>query len=113
MASRKVIISAEEIVDTEEIRRNPGLTTIPYYAVDAVVEAPHGAYPGTCPGYYGSDPASVMEIFRSIQTDQVTQYIEKWIAPFANQAEMLQERVGVKKLLELRSHESIREGYHP
>src|SRR3990170_2246742 len=37
LASKKVVISAEEIVDTEEIRRDPGRTTIPYYAVDAVV----------------------------------------------------------------------------
>lgn len=112
LASRKVIISAEEIVDTEEIRRNPGLTSIPYYAVDAVVEAPYGAYPGTCPGYYGSDPGSVMEVFRAIQTDEVGPYIEKWITPFATDTEMLQEQVGLKRLLELRSHESIREGYH-
>ncbi|MCA9852405.1 MAG: CoA transferase subunit A, partial [Dehalococcoidia bacterium] len=113
LASRKVIISAEEIIDTEEIRRNPGLTSIPYYAVDAVVEAPHGAYPGTCPGYYSSDSAAVMEIFQAIRSDTVGEYIEKWITPFETHAEMLHARVGVAKLLELRSQESIREGYHP
>src|SRR5919108_57019 len=35
MASKKVIISTEEVIDTEEIKRDPGRTTIPYYAVDA------------------------------------------------------------------------------
>ena len=55
LASKKVIISAEEIIDTEEIRRDPGRTSIPYYAVDAVVHAPFGAWPGNCGGYYGSD----------------------------------------------------------
>jgi len=43
-ASKKVIISTEEIVDTEEIKRDPARTSIPYYAVDAVVHTPFGAY---------------------------------------------------------------------
>ena len=48
-ASKKLIISTEEIISTDEIRRNPQRTTIPYYFVDAVVVAPFGAYPGSCP----------------------------------------------------------------
>lgn len=45
-ASKRLIVSAEEIVDTEVIRRRPDRTTIPYYLVDAVVEAPFGSHPG-------------------------------------------------------------------
>ena len=63
LASKKVIVSAEEIIDTEEIRRDPGRTSIPYYAVDAVVHAPFGAWPGNCGGYYGSDTPGVIETF--------------------------------------------------
>jgi hypothetical protein len=45
-ASKRLIISAEEIVDTDVIRQRPDRTTIPYYLVDAVVEAPFGSHPG-------------------------------------------------------------------
>ena len=111
LASKRVIISAEEIVDTEVIKANPGLTTIPYYAVDAVVEAPFGSYPGTCPGLYASNPAGVMEIFGAISRDLIQEYIDKWITPFETHEQMLQEAVGVPKLLEMKRREIVREGY--
>ena len=41
-ASKRVIMTTEEIVDSEEIRREPWRTVIPYYLVDAVVEVPWG-----------------------------------------------------------------------
>jgi glutaconate CoA-transferase subunit A len=56
-AARKVIVSAERIVSPEEIARGPAQTMLPYFAVDAVVEAPHGAYPHECYGLYGADLA--------------------------------------------------------
>ncbi|HEX6032491.1 MAG TPA: CoA-transferase [Tepidiformaceae bacterium] len=111
LASKKVIVSAEEIVSTDEIRRNPGATTIPYYAVDAVVEAPFSSYPGTCPGYYGSDPEGVFEIFRAVMGDGVQAYIDKWVTQFETFDEMLEKRVGLRKLLAMRGRETAREGY--
>ncbi len=111
MASKKVVITAEEIIDTEEFRRDPGRTSIPYYAVDAVVHAPFGAYPGTCAGYYGSDTAHVIETFGAVSRDFVAQYVEKWITPFASDQEMLDKLVGDEKLAELRAKEVITEGY--
>ena len=113
LASKKVIITAEEIIDTEEIRSDPGRTSIPYYAVDAVVHAPFGAYPGTCQGYYGSDTAHVIECFGAVSRDGVAQYAEKWISPFATDQEMLDKLVGEEKLNQLRANETITEGYRP
>lgn len=54
-AARRVILSAEEIVPTEELRRDPARTIIPGFAVDAVVLQPYGAYPHECYGRYLSD----------------------------------------------------------
>lgn len=54
-AARKVIVSAERIVSPEEIASQPAQTMLPYFAVDAVVPAPHGAYPHECYGLYGAD----------------------------------------------------------
>ena len=50
-AARKVIVTAERIVPEMSIRENSA-ASIPFWYVDAVVEAPFGAYPGSCAGYY-------------------------------------------------------------
>lgn len=111
LASKKVIVSAEEIVDTEEIRRDPGRTSIPYYAVDAVVHAPMGAWPGNCGGHYGSDTPAVIETFGAIAADRVGAYVEKYITPFADDAEMFAQLVGEDRLAKLRANETIKDGY--
>ncbi len=115
MASRKVILSAEEIIETDEIRRDPGRTTIPYYVVDAVVHAPFGAYPGECAGYYGSDPQHVLEVVGSTMTGQAQTrtYLDKWIHGVANEREMFEKLVPAEKLQQLRDRAIIKEGYQP
>lgn len=50
-ACRKVIITAERIVPEMAIREN-STGTIPFWYVDAVVDMPYGALPGSCPGHY-------------------------------------------------------------
>ena len=111
LASRKVIVSAEEIVDTEEIRRDPGRTSIPYYVVDAVVEAPFGAYPGECAGHYASDPAHVIEVVGAAMGGRTRPYLEKWVYSVSSHHEMLDKLVGASKLLELRKRAAVKEGY--
>jgi glutaconate CoA-transferase subunit A len=54
-AAQTVILSAEEIVEPDRIRRTADRTIIPFFAVDAVVEAPYGAYPHECYGLYDAD----------------------------------------------------------
>jgi glutaconate CoA-transferase subunit A len=54
-AARTVIVSAERIVSPEEITASPAQTMLPHFAVDAVVTAPHGAYPHECYGLYSAD----------------------------------------------------------
>jgi glutaconate CoA-transferase, subunit A len=45
LASKRIIVSFEEIVDHEVIQSSPHLTIIPVYRVNAVVEVPWGAHP--------------------------------------------------------------------
>ncbi|HEX5500361.1 MAG TPA: CoA-transferase, partial [Thermomicrobiales bacterium] len=56
-AARRVILTAERIVDGETFAADPGATTIPGFMVDAVVEAPGGAWPLGCAGRYDYDAA--------------------------------------------------------
>ena len=58
-AARGVILTAERIVPTEELARQPELTVIPGILVRAVVEAPGGARPGSCAPLYDVDRAGV------------------------------------------------------
>jgi glutaconate CoA-transferase subunit A len=113
LASKKVIISTEEIIETEQIRRDPGRTTIPYYVVDAVVHAPFGALPGTVQGYYASDTPHVIEVVAATMRGLMDPYLERWVYSLSSHEEMLEKRMGVTKLLELRRRETIKEGYTP
>jgi acyl CoA:acetate/3-ketoacid CoA transferase alpha subunit len=111
LASRKVVLSSEEIIDTEDIRHNPGLTKIPYYAVDAVVHAPFGSYPGECPGNYASDTAHVIEAFGGIFGDRLGDYLEKWVYGVSSESEMLEKHVGFARLRDLEQRATLREGF--
>jgi glutaconate CoA-transferase subunit A len=52
MAANRVILTTERIVSNDQIRRRPDRTKIPFFAVDAVVEAPFGSAPHECYGLY-------------------------------------------------------------
>ena len=111
LASKKVIISTEEIISNDEIRRNPGATSIPYYVVDAVVEAPFGAYPGNMAGRYSSDQQHVTAIYTALGGGSIDEYLDRWVYSVESHLEMLAERVGVERLLQLQREENITEGY--
>jgi len=57
-ASRKVVVTAEKIVDSDVIRRDPNRTIVAGFRVSAVVEQPFGAYPGHLAGCYNDAPMS-------------------------------------------------------
>src|SRR3990172_6111646 len=110
-ASKKVIVSTEEIIDTEEIRRDPGRTTIPYYAVDAVVHLPFGAYPGEMQGHYASDMGHVIEAVGATMRGWIDKYLEKYVTSVGSHAEMMDKLVGYQRIKEITGRATIKEGY--
>ncbi len=52
MAANRVILTTEQIVSNDSIRRRPDHTRIPFFTVDAVVEVPYGSAPHECYGVY-------------------------------------------------------------
>jgi glutaconate CoA-transferase subunit A len=112
LSSKRVIVSTEEIVDTEEIRRHPAQTTIPYYVVDAVVHAPFGCYPGSVPGLYRADLEHLLEFGAAQARATMPEYLEKWVHSVPSHMEMLEQRVGLERLERLRAEETHREGYY-
>ena len=112
LASKKVIVSAEEIIDTEEIRKQPQRTTIPYYVVDAVVHAPFGSYPGSTPGLYGADIEHWLTFAAAQAQGKTGEYLEHWVHSVESHEEMMEKRVGPEKQETLRQAETVREGYY-
>jgi len=55
LASKRIIVSCEEIVEHDIIQSSPHLTILPAYRVDAVVEVPWGAHPTEVLGHYNLD----------------------------------------------------------
>lgn len=71
LAARRVVLTAEEIVPTDQFRRDPGRTTIPGFAVDAVVHQPMGAYPHECYGHYEADLEEFNAYMRAVKADGI------------------------------------------
>lgn len=97
-ASKRLIVSAEEIVDTGEIRRYPDRTLIPYYLVDAVVHAPFGSYPGEMPYRYWRDEAEIRAWVEASQTAEgAAAYLQRTVFDLPDHAAFL-EMVGQERL---------------
>ncbi len=79
-ASQKVIIVAEELVETSVIRSDPNRTLIPGMKVDAIVIEPFAAHPSYAQGYYDRDNQFYVDWY-GISKDPVSleSYIREWI----------------------------------
>ncbi|MGV9800238.1 CoA transferase subunit A [Mycobacterium sp. NPDC003449] len=71
LAARRVILTAEEIVTTDEFRSDPARTAIPGFAVDAVVHQPMGAYPHECYGRYEADLDEFTAYMHAVKADGI------------------------------------------
>jgi glutaconate CoA-transferase subunit A len=68
LASREIIILAEEIVSSEVINSDPNRVVTPGFRVNAVVHAPWGAHPSPAPGYYNRDHQAFIEYQQASRT---------------------------------------------
>jgi acyl CoA:acetate/3-ketoacid CoA transferase alpha subunit len=97
-ASKRLVISTEEIVETEEIRAHPDRTIIPYYLVDAVVHAPYGSHPGEMCYRYTRDEDQIKEWVEASREERTAQkYLEKYIYGVKDHQDYL-EKIGIENL---------------
>jgi len=100
-ASKRLIVSVEQIVDTEEIRRYPDRTIIPYYLVDAVVHAPFGSHPGETVYLYERDEEHIQALLQASQTAEgMKQYMDTYVYGVKDHWEYL-ELIGAERLAAL------------
>ena len=107
-ASKKVIVSCERIIPHEEIRREPHLTNIPYYCVDAVVEVPYGSYPGNMPGEYYSDEEHLkLWLEKAKDEKEFEEFFRKYVLETRDFYEYLELCGGLERMKELRRLELL------
>ncbi len=79
-ASKRVIITAEEIVDEARIRSDPNRTLIPAMVVSAVCHVPYAAHPSYTQGYYDRDNPFYLEWDKvSADANAVRAWLDEWV----------------------------------
>lgn len=100
-ASKRVVVTVEEIVEEDVIQSDPNRTIIPGLIVDAVVEEPFGAHPSYVQGYYDRDNEFYIQWKKISREKQGMQrYLEEWVYGVENRDEYV-EKLGVRKIRKL------------
>jgi glutaconate CoA-transferase subunit A len=80
LCADKVIVTAEDIVDEDEMRRTPELNPIPFFAVTHVCHVPFGAHPYAVYHYYDYDPVQLKAYHESARDDVAYEaYLERFV----------------------------------
>src|SRR5882672_8154510 len=79
-AAKKLIVTCERLIPSDDIRSDPSRTVIPFYCVDAVCEVPFGSYPGNMPYEYFSDEAHLKK-WLAAERDPAThrQFLDEYL----------------------------------
>ena len=110
-ASKRLIVSCERLVDTEDLRREPWSTDIPAFCVDAVCVVPGGSYPGNMPGEYFSDEDHLRRWLEvEADEDQLRAFLKTMIYDVPDFEGYLQLCGGVEKMKALRAQELLLPG---
>ncbi len=100
-ACKRLIVSTEKIIPHEEIRRYPEQTIIPYYLVDAVVEAPWGSHPGEMCYLYWRDEEHLKKFLEDSKDEEKTKaYLDKYVYGVRNHWEYI-SLIGIERLKRL------------
>ena len=110
MAAKHTIVTCEEIISNEEIRRDPTQNDIPCMCVDAVVLAPYGAHPSQCFGLYDYDNPflKVYDVVSKTQED-FDAFCKEWVFDLKDHDEYL-NKLGATRLINLKVVPGL--GYH-
>ncbi len=98
VAARKTIVTCEEIVSNEYIRRDPTKTRIFGECVQAVVKAPYGAWPAQCYDYYDDDDAALKEYDKASKYQDKADAVEQLAKAAAKAVKALEKAPADEKL---------------
>ena len=81
-AATTVLVTTEEMLGDEEVRRHPDRTVIPGFLVDALVHVPFGSFPHECYGLYEADFDHFQEYTDAINArgaSSVADYLDRYV----------------------------------
>lgn len=108
-AARRVILTTERFISSEQIRDEPGRTSIPFWLVDAVCLTPFGSYPGEMPYEYTSDERHFAEWLEAEKDPQTFQrFLDRFIYGVETFEEYLELIGGRARLAELQQQEPLK-----
>lgn len=91
-AAKRVILTAEEIVDESIIRSDPNRTLIPGFLVSAVCHVPFACHPSYAQGYYDRDNEFYLKWDKISETREGVQaWLEEWVYGVRNRDEYRQK----------------------
>lgn len=86
-AAENVLVTVEEIVDDDVIKRDPDRVTITRDQVTAVVECPYGAHPSPMAGYYNRDNEHYLDYHRRTDTQEgFDDWASTWVHAIENRS---------------------------
>jgi glutaconate CoA-transferase subunit A len=101
-AAKKVILTAEEIVDESVIRSDPNRTMIPANIVHAVCHVPYACHPSYAQGYYDRDNEFYLGWDEVSASDEVVKaWLDEWVYGVKDRAEYW-DKLGPEKQKQLR-----------
>lgn len=107
-----VIVTAEEIVEEEALRRQPERNLLPYFVVNHVCHVPFGAHPYAVFNYYDYDPRHLKLYHEQAEDDAAFQrYLENFVYGVPDHAGYLEAVGGIARLDSLRAVSPY--GYRP
>jgi len=122
-AAKKVIVSCEEIVDPDVIRRDPNRTIVQGFRVNAVVEEHWGAHPWFVYGYYDVDFPFLGNYLippeKGGYLEVINKFMEEWVYGVENRREYIdkyiktygKERLEALKIKQVVSSGEVTYGY--
>jgi acyl CoA:acetate/3-ketoacid CoA transferase alpha subunit len=90
-AARRLVVIAERIVDTDEIRRQPERTIIPAHRVEAVVHQPFGAHPTAVYGCYDYDSDHLRLYVGHSKKGRIDAYLDTYVRGTKNHGDYLEK----------------------
>jgi len=110
-AAKHLIVTTEEIVDSEYLKLQPELNHIPSFFVDAIVLLPYGAHPTQCFNYYDYDTVFLNMLKEVSEEDEkFAQFLNEYAYGVDDHVEYL-EKIGIRRIQSLRSEKPF--GYRP
>jgi len=93
-SARHLIVTCEELSETEELRKTPDRNSIPFFLVDAVVHVPWGAYPTACYNHYDYDP-EYLKLYKTSAGDNALhkRHMEKTIHEYRSFQDFRKDKI--------------------